>query len=130
MKTETFGFTIETAYGKSLATPLTVDASYDAYQTYAEVPANELPSEKEIVNFLNAKAKASARASATTEALKDASEAFVAANPGVENPFEKPTLKTSPEMRFNTIVNALVAGGIDEATAKQQATALTGISPA
>lgn len=115
MKTETFGFTVETAYGNKLPVPLTVSTNYEAYETYAEITSSDLPKEKDILNFVNAKAKASARASATTEALNEA---------GVV----KPTLETSPEMRFNQMVKILVAGGIDEATAKQQATALTGIT--
>jgi|SRR3970282_955743 len=113
MKTETFSFTIEKAFGNVLEKPLTVAAEYDAFETYAEVPASELPSEKEIVQFLNAKAKASARAAATTKALTDA---------GVE----KPTLENSEELRFNTIVKALVAGGLSKDAAEQQAKALTG----
>jgi hypothetical protein len=113
MKTESFGFTIEKAFGNDLPRALDVAAEYEAYETYAEIPANELPSEKEVVQFLNAKAKASARAAATTKALSDAG-------------IQKPTLENSEELRFNTIVKALVAGGIEKAAAEQQAKALTG----
>lgn len=112
---ETFGFTVETAYGKTLDKPLDVVAEYEKCGEYSDIPAKDLPDEKEITNFVNAKRKASARAAATTKALADA---------GVE----KPTLESSAELRFNTIVKALTAGGVAEAQAKEQASALTGFS--
>ncbi len=129
MEKETFGFTIETAYGKpvkeyglkdssgNLIESLSATAQFDKYKTYEEIPAKELPDQKEILNFVNAKNKASSRASATTKTLDDAG-------------IKKPTLESSPEMRFNTIVKALMAGGLDEAVAKQQATTLTGYNAA
>lgn len=114
MKTETFGFTIETAYGNKLDTPISASASYDAFESIDEIKQkNEFPSDKEILNFVNAKAKAAARAAQTTKSLDEAG-------------IKKPTLESSPEMRFNTIVKALTAGGLDDATARQQASALTG----
>lgn len=117
MEKETFGFTIETAYGKKLDTPIDVSAAYDKYQNHSEIPSKELPDEKEILNYVNAKNKAKERAAATTKALSDAGIA-------------KPTLESSAEMRFNTIVKALVAGGIAQADAEQQASALTGYNSA
>jgi hypothetical protein len=125
MEKETFGFSIETAYGKAIKdyelkdangnalTEIAVSAAYDKYQTFEEIPAKELPDNKEVLNYVNAKNKAKERASATTKALTDA---------GVT----KPTLETSAEMRFNTIYKALLAGKIPDAEAKQQAAALTG----
>lgn len=110
---KTFGFPVETAYGKKLDSPLNVTASYEHFDNYSDIPGSELPGEKEILNFVNAKNKAAARAAATTKALTDAG-------------IEKPTLESSLEMRFNTIVKALVAGGVPEAQAKEQAASLTG----
>lgn len=123
MKKETFGFTIETAHGKPLKEygikdaegkvieSVSATAGYDKYENYEEIPAKELPDNKEILNFVNARNKASARAAENTKALD---------NLGIK----KPTLESSPELRFNTMVKILVAGGLDESAAKQQAAAL------
>lgn len=125
MEKETFGFSIETAYGKAikeyglkdangnLITEITVSTAYDKYQSFSEIPPKEIPNEKEILNYVNAKNKAKERASATTQALSDAN-------------ITKPTLESSAEMRFNAIYKALLAGKVSEDEAKQQASALTG----
>lgn len=114
MKKETFAFTIETAYGNPVSPAINASADFDAFESIEEVRTKgEYPSDKEVLNFVNAKAKAAARAAATTKHLTDAG-------------IQKPTLENSEELRYNTIVKALTAGGIDEATAKQQASALTG----
>ena len=115
MKTEDFGFTIETAYGQPLATPLTVSTKYDKFESYDEIPEKELPDKKEILNFVNARNKASARAKATTEAFQEAK-------------IEKPTLENDAKLRFNTMLKILKASGVAEETARQQAADLTGYS--
>lgn len=129
MVPETFGFSIETAHGKPLKdygikgddgnvlTVVSATASYDKYENYAEIPAKELPDEKEILNFVNAKNKASARAAENTKTLDALG-------------IKKPTLETSAELRFNTMVKVLMAGGVEESEAKQQASALTGYNAA
>jgi hypothetical protein len=73
MKTEKFSGTVESAYGKVLPSPVKFDGTFEAFETYDEVKtANEIPSNEDIVNIVNAKRKAAARASATTEALQAA----------------------------------------------------------
>lgn len=113
MKTEKFTINIDTAYGKKLETPIrNVPVSYEAFVDMAEVKEkNAFPSDAEVVKYLNAKEKASARAKATTAALEAAG-------------IEKPTLESSAELRWKNIFNALVAGKVDEDTAREQANAL------
>lgn len=73
MKTETFKGEVSQAYGKVLPTPVTFEGSFDAFETYNEVvTAKEEPSNEDVVNIVNAKRKASARAAATVAALEAA----------------------------------------------------------
>ncbi len=73
MKTETFKGTVESAYGKVLPSAVSFSGSYEAFESYDEVAkANELLSNDDILNAVNAKRKAAARATATTEALQAA----------------------------------------------------------
>lgn len=91
----------EKAYGKELDTPLTYEYTYDAYTDFKFVPPSELPKEKEQLKWRNDKAKMAARQKAQEEKLKDEG-------------YEKPTLKTSEDLRVRQIANALVAGGWSE----------------
>lgn len=73
MKTETFSGKIETAFGKTLPSPVSFSGSFEAYENYEDiVKANDLLSNEEVLNAVNAKRKAKARAAATTEALQAA----------------------------------------------------------
>lgn len=73
MKTETYKGTVESAYGKVLTSPVKFEGSFDAFETFAELQtANEVPSNDDIVSFVNSKRKASSRAAATTAALEAA----------------------------------------------------------
>jgi hypothetical protein len=98
----------EKAYGKDLPEPLTYEYTYDAYVDFKFVPPSELPKEKEQLKWRNDKAKMASRTKAQEEKLKDAG-------------FEKPTLKTSEDLRVRQIVNALVAGGWTEEDATAHA---------
>lgn len=70
MVTEKFSGTVESAYGKVLPSPVKFEGTFEAFASYQEVAdAKELPSNDDIVNIVNAKRKAAARALATTEAL-------------------------------------------------------------
>src|SRR5262245_4584274 len=79
MKTETFKGTITSAYGKDLQKdlgrkPIAFSGSFEAFESYAELSASpkEMPTEQEIVDFVNASRKATARTQATTKALDEA----------------------------------------------------------
>lgn len=70
MKTEKFSGKVESAYGKVLAKPVSFEGTFEAFETFEEIQkANEIPSNEDILNIVNAKRKAAARATATTEAL-------------------------------------------------------------
>lgn len=114
MKTETFKFNVETAYGNKLPTPVPVSGSFDAFEKYEEIPAKELPDNDEILKYVNAKSKAAARAKATNEALQAAG-------------IEKPTLKDSEELQIATMAKVFSARGDSEEVARQKAKAALGL---
>ena len=72
MKTETFKGTVESAYGKVLPSPVSFSGSFESLESVAEIPDDEKLGPADILNVVNAKRKASARAAATTEALQAA----------------------------------------------------------
>lgn len=73
MKADTFKGTVESAYGEKLATPVSFSGTYDAFESYDELKtANELPSNDEVLSFVNAKRKNNARQKSMTEALEAA----------------------------------------------------------
>jgi hypothetical protein len=104
MKTETFKGSIESAYGRTLPTKLSFNGSFEAFESLDEVKSydngSELPSDKDIVDFVNAKRKANARQKSMNEALTAAG-------------IEKPTLE-DPQVQLATIVKALRASGRSE----------------
>lgn len=113
MKTETFSGKVETAYGQTLSKAIPVSGTYEAFESIEEVRAkNEYPSDKDVLNFVNSRAKQNARAAATTAALEAAGIA-------------KPTLE-SPEFRLKEMVKVLVASGKSEAEAEQIAKTVLG----
>ena len=105
MKTETFSGTTSTAYGEPLDKPLPVVGTYEAFENKAEIiAANEMPSDDELVAFVNNKRKANARAKATQVALDKA---------GIAKPDPN-----SPEVLRKTAIATLVKlYGMDEAVA-------------
>ena len=114
MKTETFSGTIENAYGKTLATPVKFDGSFDAFENYTELQnQNELPSHDDVVKFVNDKRKANARQKAMAAALEAAG-------------IEKPTLETDVQLQLKTMYKTLRAAKKDHATAKSTAETLIG----
>ena len=107
MKTETFSGTVESAYGKVLPSPVKFSGSFEAFESFAEVQAaKEEPSNDDIVTIVNAKRKAAARATATTEALQAAGIA-------------KPDPNSPEVMRANTIKTLMKLHNISEAVATQ-----------
>lgn len=98
METIKFSGVMENAYGTKLPKPLAFEGSFDAFSTYDEIPEKELPSQDEILNFVNGKTKANARQKSMNAVL-------------TANGIEKPTLQDSPELRVNNLVKTLVASG-------------------
>lgn len=112
MKVEKFSGTVESAYGKVLATPVKFSGEYNAFENFDELKtANEIPSNDDIVNFVNAKRKASARATATTEALTAAG-------------IQKPDPNTPEAIKSRMIADAMKANPaltLEVATARVEA---------
>jgi hypothetical protein len=72
MKTETFKGTVESAYGKVLTSAVAFSGSYEAVERVDEIPDDEKLGPADILQVVNAKRKAAARAKATAEALQAA----------------------------------------------------------
>lgn len=111
MKSETFSGTMESAYGKTLPTPVKFSGSFESLESIEEVrAANEYPDDKEVVAWANAKRKASARQKSMNAALEAAG-------------ISKPTLE-DPQVQLATIIKALRAAGRgeDEAIALAEST--------
>lgn len=101
MKTEKFSGKMENAYGKVLPEAIKFDGTFEALENVEEVrTANEYPNDTEVVDWANAKRKASARQKSMNAALEAAGIA-------------KPTLD-DPQVQLATIVKALRASGRSE----------------
>lgn len=110
MKVETFSGTIENAYGSKLPKDVKFNGSFDSYETIDEIrAANDLPSNDDIISFVNSKRKANARQKAMTAAL----DAAGIAKPTLENPAEQ----------YKQMVKILVTAGKSEAEAAKIAAA-------
>lgn len=114
MKAETFKGEVASAYGEVLPKAIPFSGSFDAFESYDEVKsANELPSNDEVLGFVNAKRKANARSKATIAALEAA---------GISKPDPN-----SPEvLKSNMIKNLMKMKSLDEATATQIVNGLLG----
>ena len=114
MKNVTFKFNVATAYGVTLPTPVAVQGEFEELESYSEISAKELPDNDDILNYVNAKRKASARASATNDALQKAGIA-------------KPNLKDSEDLQVATMAKVFIARGDSEDVAKSKARAALGL---
>lgn len=113
MKSENFSGTIENAYGNALPKAVKFEGSFDSYETIDEVKAsNDLPSNDDIVKFVNSQRKANARQKAMTAALDAAG-------------IQKPTLEDKGE-QYKQMVKILVTSGKSQPEAKRLATATLG----
>jgi hypothetical protein len=114
MKTETFKGEVASAYGETLPKAIAFSGTFEAFENYDEVvKANEIPSNDDVVGFVNAKRKANARAKATTAALEAA---------GISKPDPN-----SPEvLKSNMVKNLMKMKNLDEATATQIVNGLLG----
>ncbi len=111
MKTETFKGTVESAYGKVLPTAVSFNGTFESVEKLEEIPDDEKLGPADIINVVNAKRKAAARAAATTEALQAAGIAKPDPNsPDVmkEN-MVKMLMKLHPGLSADDAKNALEA---------------------
>jgi len=107
MKAETFKGEVAQAYGKELPTPVKFEGTFEAFENYEEIKtANEIPSNEEIVTFVNAKRKAAARAKATTAALDAAG-------------YAKPDPKDPAVIRENMIKQTMALYNVPREVAEQ-----------
>lgn len=104
---------VETAYGVTLAEPISFSYSFEELQKGDEIPASEQPDASDLISYVNQKRNATARAKAQADALKNA---------GVD----KPTLE-DPKVQLNTMVKVLVAAGKSPADAEQIAKSALGL---
>ena len=115
MKTEKFSGTIENAYGSTLATAVKFEGTFEAYENIDEIrAANDMPNNDEIVNFVNARRKASKRQGAMTSALEAA---------GISKPTDE-----NPEVALKNMVKILKAQGKSDEQATQIAKTVLGIA--
>jgi hypothetical protein len=116
MKTEKFSGSVSSAYGETLKTPVKFDGEFKAYETNDEVRAGgDWPTDNDIVDYVNAKRKASARAKATENALTVAG-------------YQKPDL-SDPTYRRKRMIADFVAMGVPSEIATQQVDAILGAVP-
>lgn len=118
--------TAESAFGESLATPVSFGYDYVALESLSEVPdgtyvdadgnkaydanKDERPSEKQILNLVNSLRNATARNRAQAKAFEAA---------GIKAPSVDPA-----ESRRRTLVKTLVAEGATQEIAEQMADAM------
>lgn len=88
---------VETAYGQTLAEPVTFSYSYEELVKGDEIPADEQPDADDLRSYVNQKRNATARSKAQNDALTAAG-------------ISKPTLE-DPNVQLSTMVKVLVAAG-------------------
>lgn len=113
MKTETKTATIETAYGEKLDAPIELIYEYEKLEASDTIPADEVPSEKDIRQFVNGRRNASARAAATSVEFS-------------KRGIKAPTLE-DPAVQLRTMIKVLVAAGKTAEQAEQIARATLGL---
>ena len=104
MKTEKFSGGVESAYGKVLPTKVSFEGTFEAVQTIEEIPDAEKLGPADIIDVVNARRKAAARAKATTDALTAAG-------------IEKPDTNTPEYIKASMIKMTMKLYKLDEATA-------------
>jgi hypothetical protein len=105
--------TMETAYGQVLDTPIKFQYSFTELESGDAIPTDEVPTEKDKRNLVNAKRNASAR-------MKEQNKALEAKG------IQKPTLE-DPEVRLKTMVKVLIAAGNTPEQAEQIAKNALGV---
>ena len=117
MKVTAFKGDILRAHGKKLPKKLKYNTTYEKLENYSEVvAAGEIPSEKDIVKFVNRDRKAAARTAIITATL-------------AANGIVKPTLESDEQFRLETVTAAFMADGkTSRAEAKVKASEALGIA--
>jgi 2,4-dienoyl-CoA reductase-like NADH-dependent reductase (Old Yellow Enzyme family) len=93
MKSETFKGSVGVAYGEKLSKPIEFSYSVDQFENYGELEsAKAIPSNDDVVGFVNDTRKINERAKAMTKALEaagyskpDPNDPIVAANTMIRN---------------------------------------------
>lgn len=112
MTTETLTGKIETVFGKKLEdlglAALDYSGDIELFDTKAEVvEKNEMPNDDEIVAFRNTQRRNNKRQALMAAAIEAAAKAWT--GKAEDNPFVKPTLATSSDLRYKAIYDALRA---------------------
>lgn len=115
MKTINKSARVETAFGQTLAEPVTFSYTYEELAKGDEIPAKEMPDEDDLRTYVNQKRNAKARASAQSSALTAAG-------------ISAPSLEDNQELQLKTMVKVLVAAGKSEEVATQIAKGALGIA--
>jgi 2,4-dienoyl-CoA reductase-like NADH-dependent reductase (Old Yellow Enzyme family) len=124
MKTETFKGTV----GEKLAKEIPFSGTYEAFENYEEVAkANELPSNQEVVDFVNTRRKNNERQTAMTKALAengyskpDPNDPIVAAQTMIRNLEKMDNLKAEQKQMMVAVLRQQIA---DEETKRKAAKA-------
>ncbi len=114
MKTETFEGVMEQAYSRKLDTPIKFSGDFSAFENKPEIPANLLPTDADIVDWVNNKAKANARQKAMQAALDAAG-------------IVRPTLENDEQLRLRKMYDILVANKTSHEEARAIAAATLGL---
>src|ERR1044072_8937357 len=106
MKKETFKGSVSSAYGETLPKAIDFNGEFEAYENPQEVrTGGDWPTDNDVVDYVNAKRKAAARAKATEAALSAAG-------------YEKPD-HSKPEYRRKRMIADFVAMGVSQDIATQ-----------
>lgn len=127
-----FDGVVETLHGKTLPAPLSYKTTYEELQTFDAIPPQELPDKDDQLSMANARRKANERQKAMAKVVEAASKAWIAAHTTTDeagaavvadgNPYEKPTLETSDDLKVKNMVDSMMASKKVKYT-REQATA-------
>lgn len=106
---ETFEGSIEKQWGRNFDVPVSYIGEFNKILSNEAIPAAEMPSDEDILDLVNNKRKANARQKAMSDALATAAKAFERDNPGKDNPYVRPTLENSDDLRVKNMVDAMVS---------------------
>jgi hypothetical protein len=112
MKSITKSARVETAYGNAID-PIDFTYSYEKLEKGDSIPADEKPSDEDLLTYVNQTRNAAARSKAQAKAL-DAAD------------IKKPTLE-DPAVRLATMIKVLVAAGNSREQSEQIAKSALGL---
>ena len=114
MKTIQNHATVSKAFGQELEKEIKFTYDAEQYEKFEEIPAKEIPDNDAILNLVNQRKVAAARAAETSRLLTEAG-------------IKAPTLE-DPKVQFATLVRTLKASGKAPAEAEALANQLLGTS--